>query len=308
MLCLALVLAWSVTVQPFRVSAPAPRLRRSARRMSEQDGAVDDADEAARIAAFRARLMKGGLDEVAKVDEPEESEGPAEWARPADGPATGVVLVGKPDWFFAPKPDKLQAAALERCGLAPDAAERAPPERYAAISPVVLLLEGGAAKTQGYRGVLMGRRSGYMMGDFKELKVQGFMLQPLWVGGPAQADGPRRTVGAPDGETETGIVAVHPFADLPNAERVGEDGLCVGGDWRTATTLVEKGMLNPYRFRLFAQGTAWKPGELEREIQAGAWRLATVSCDLLLKDRERGAVPLGVDILDHLDDEVKSGV
>ena len=49
MLCLALVLAWSVVVEPFR--APAPRLRRSARKMSDQDGAVDDADEAARIAA-----------------------------------------------------------------------------------------------------------------------------------------------------------------------------------------------------------------------------------------------------------------
>ena len=55
---------------------------------------------------------------------------------------------------------------------------------------------------------------------------------------------------------------------------VGGDGLCVGGCWRTATTLVEKGMMNPFRFRLFAQATAWKPGELERELGAGAWRVA----------------------------------
>ena len=44
---------------------PAP-LRCRVSVASDRDGSIDDADEAARVAAFRARLLKGGLDAVAK--------------------------------------------------------------------------------------------------------------------------------------------------------------------------------------------------------------------------------------------------
>ena len=49
-----------------------PRCRVSV--ASDRDGAIDDADEAARVAAFRARLLKGGLDAVAKDVEPTEED------------------------------------------------------------------------------------------------------------------------------------------------------------------------------------------------------------------------------------------
>ena len=100
-----------------------------------------------------------------------------------------------------------------------------------------------------------------------------------------------RTVGAPEAGATTGIVAVHPYAaeTIPGSVQLTDDGLYAGGDWRTASTLVEKGMANPFRFRLFAQATRWQPGELEKEIQGGAWLCADVSTDLLLKDRDRGA-------------------
>ena len=192
----------------------APPLRcRVKRGASDRDGDIEDADEAARVAAFRARLMSGGLDAVAKTEEPAEAEDGGvdpEWARKAEKPATGVVLIGNKDWFFAEKPSSDVKAALKRVGLASDAAQKIPDDRLAGLVPVVLILEGSAPKAEGFSGVLMGRRSGYMMGDLKELYTTGFMLQPLWVGGPTVEDAfsspIERTVGAPEGAA-TGIVA-----------------------------------------------------------------------------------------------------
>ena len=40
---------------------------------------------------------------------------------------------------------------------------------------------------------------------------------------------------------------------------------------------------------------------MEKEIQAGAWLCADVSTDLLLKDRDRGARPLALDVLEELE-------
>lgn len=289
----------------------APPLRcRVKRGASDRDGDIEDADEAARVAAFRARLMSGGLDAVAKAEEPAEAEDDdvdPEWARKAEKPATGVVLIGNKDWFFVEKPSSDVKAALKRVGLASDAAQKIPDDRLAGLVPVVLILEGGAPKAEGFSGVLMGRRSGYMMGDLKELYTTGFMLQPLWVGGPTVEDAfsspIERTVGAPEAGAATGIVAVHPYdpETIAGSVQITDDGLYAGGDWRTCSTLVEKGMANPFRFRLFAQATRWQPGELEQEIQAGAWLCADVSTDLLLKDRDRGAAPLALDVLEELE-------
>ena len=289
---------------------PAPLRCRVPRQASDRDGSIDDADEAARVAAFRARLLKGGLDAVAKDVEPTEEdddEGDPEWARVAEKPRTGVVLIGRKDWFFADKPSGQVKSALKRVGLAADAAQRIPEDRLAGLVPVVLILDGAQPKSEGFSGVLLGRRSGYMMGDLKELYTTGFMLQPLWVGGPTVEDAfsskIERTVGAPEHGATTGIVAVHPYAPetVPGSIQLTDDGLYAGGDWRTASTLVEKGMANPFRFRLFAQATRWPPGELEKEIREGAWLCADVSTDLLLKDRDRGARPLALDVLEELE-------
>jgi hypothetical protein len=281
---------------------------------SDRDGEIEDADEAARIAAFRARLVGGGLDAVAKKVESTESEEDdgvdPMWARVAEKPSRGVVLIGRREWFFADKPSGAVKEALKRVGLDSDASQRIPEDRLAGLVPVVLLLDGSQPKAKGYSGVLLGRRSGYMMGDLKELHTNGFMLQPLWVGGPTLEDassGPiERTVGAPEAGALTGIVAVHPYAPetIPGSVRLTDDGLYAGGDWRTASTLVEKGLANPFRFRLFAQATRWQPGELEKEIQAGAWLCVDVSTDLLLKERDRGARPLPLDVLEELEKQI----
>lgn len=96
---------------------------------------------------------------------------------------------------------------------------------------------------------------------------------------------------------------MHPYAGdtIPGGVALTDDGLYAGGDWSTATMLVEKGLVNPFRFRLFAQATSWQPGELERELADGAWRLVDVSTELLLKDRDRGAKPLAIDVMEELE-------
>ena len=96
---------------------------------------------------------------------------------------------------------------------------------------------------------------------------------------------------------------MHPYAGdtIPGGVALTDDGLYAGGDWSTATMLVEKGLVNPFRFRLFAQATSWQPGELERALADGAWRLVDVSTELLLKDRDRGAKPLAIDVMEELE-------
>ena len=73
-------------------------------------------------------------DAVAKDVEPTEdddSEEDPEWARVGEKPRTGVVLIGRKDWFFADKPSGAVKSALKRVGLAADAAQRIPEDRLA---------------------------------------------------------------------------------------------------------------------------------------------------------------------------------
>ena len=110
-------------------ATPRRPLRR-AQPLRATDDESDDEAEAARIAAFRARLVSGGLDAVASVAAAVEGdEGPSEWARAAAKPAAGVVLVGSESYFFADAPGREAKASLARVGLPEDAADRIPPER-----------------------------------------------------------------------------------------------------------------------------------------------------------------------------------
>lgn len=144
--------------------------------------------------------------------------------------------------------------------------------------------------------LILGRRSGFIMGDFKQLDPSHFLVQPLWVGGPSSPTRGElfdlRTVGSSEDNEVTGILAVHPYPNLDNAMRLTDDGLCCGGDWSVAKDMVARGRANPFRFRLLAQATQWRPGDLKRELAAGAWNIAHVSTELLLKDRQPGSRPL----------------
>ena len=164
-------------------------------------------------------MLKGGLDAVAKDVEPTEeddSEEDPEWARAAEKPRTGVVLIGRKDWFFADKPSGAVKSALKSVGLAAGRGAAHPRGPVSGFSSGSVDLGRRPTEVRRFSGVLLGRRSGYMMGDLKELFTTGFMLQPLWVGGPTVEDAfsspIERTVGAPEDGATTGIVAVHPYA------------------------------------------------------------------------------------------------
>ncbi|KAJ8611927.1 hypothetical protein CTAYLR_004349 [Chrysophaeum taylorii] len=287
-----------------RRRAPAPRASEG---MSDES--VEDSADAQRIAEFRAKLVAGGLESVTTFDGEEEAalKTRKTWAQNVDRVEKGRVLLGVQDFFFGDKAKpSIVKAACERVGIFTDALDRVPDDRrdsvLSGLLPVVLVLDH--SKVGGTTGVLLGRRSGYIMGDFKLLDSSQFLVQPLWVGGPSApppSTQSARTAGSKDDENVTGILAIHPYATVNNAVELTQDGLYCGGDWSSAKDLVERGRANPFRFRLIAQATNWNPGELERELNAGAWRVADVSTELLLKDRQRGAPPLWFDIADELE-------
>lgn len=257
------------------------------------DESVEDSADAARIAEFRAKLVAGGLDSVATAG-PEVS---AYWARPVERVERGCVLLGAESFFFGKGGGnrRVREAALDRVGLPRDIANRVAEEQRPSLMPVVLVLDASDAQA----GVLLGRRSGFIMGDLKSLDSSQFLVQPLWVGGPSEpprTDLNLRTVGGPNPGDITGILALHPYRDIDGAQPVTADGLYSGGDWADAKDRVARGRANPFRFRLVAQATLWKPGDLDAELKAGAWTVAQVSIDLLLKDRLPGSRPLWVDI------------
>jgi len=228
--------------------------------------------------------MAGGLDAIASKEADEEVN--TEWARLSNEASRGTLLMGENSFFFGSKHQIIRDKACERVGLPKDVQDRVPKERLNALLPVILLLDRGESVVS---GLMLGRRSGYLMGDFKQLDTSGFLTQPLWIGGPSAPDNLELcTVGAISDES-TGILALHPYQSITNSQPLTPDGLYVGGDWNTAKLLVDRGMANPFRFRLFAQATSWSTTDFDNELKLGAWRLVDASTELILKDRPRGA-------------------
>jgi len=252
-------------------------------------------EERERLESFRAKLLAGGLDAVTRLEEEPPDVDPM-WAVPERDVAKGRVLLAEESFFFPQSTVNVAfyEKTLARVGLPGDLSE-VPVERRNAVLPVLLLLE---LEDGGVEGLLLGRRSGLMFGDFQGLDTSNFVAQPLWVGGPSlgQSHQDLRTVGAKEKPT-TGILALHPYRNLPGAVQLTDDGLCLGGDWAATKEFIDRGKANPFRFRLYAQATRWDTlADLETELRAGAWRVADVSTELLLKERDRGAMPLWEDI------------
>lgn len=266
------------------VVSRAPLLRRRVVQHSESE----DMERKREMAAMEAMLAG---------EEPISEE--TYWARKISSSWAGVgtILIGHEEFFFADHTDPVREAALKRVGLPSDVTEKFTGQQRASILPIVLILESDPMS-----GVLVGRRSGQLMADFAKLDREHFHTQPLWLGGPSPpaADDKRRTVASPDGESPTGIIAIHPYPELAGAKRITRDGICVGADWSAAKDAVKRGRANPYRFRLTALATNWEDGEFEKERDLGAWTIAEVSTDLLLKDKTPGSRPLFFDICDEL--------
>ena len=212
-------------------------------------------------------------------------------------------------------------------------------DRRADLLPVVLLIDDGSVLT-GSQGVLMNRRTGYLIGDLEQQrppplneegerdedgnlrmgpskiqedtsylpKLGAFMIQPLWFGGTSS--------GGESSNSNNGLDMLHMCENLPRSVRLTDDGLFWGGDPVEAQeVMAEYNKQNPsstlsgFDFKFFVQSTKWLPTQLEKELRDGTWFVASVSKAVLFKSRDRLGTrrgkPLWTEIMELMGDEYK---
>jgi len=289
--------------------------------------AADAAAETARVEAFRAKMAGGGggAGDAAAAAAPALPEGEVGgmddmWAVPCDAAAPGMLLLAQPGaWGISDvdvtRPDlKASRALWERVGTSPDAplaAMEMPVSRRAELLPTVIVTEHGPL---GSSGLVLNRRTGYLMGDLANLDASGFMIQPLNLGGADKR--PVLPTGGCEESDEVlrSVTMVHPCATVRDAAPLGawgeDDGLFIGGDYASAREEVQKGESSGHRFRFFVQSCRWGPGGLQKELDSGAWTGARASREVLLKSRTRSGPrrtkPLWLDAMELLGGDAKA--
>jgi len=152
------------------------------------------------------------------------------------------------------------------------------------LMPVIIVTSG--SESEGYMGLMLNRRTGYLMGDLEQ-DVSGFMIQPLNFGGT---------------QPPADLSFLHPYPEIGGSTQIGEDGLYYSGNFKDAQMLVEKGTCSQFKFRFFIQCVQWEKGELEKQMAKNTWCPAQVSKDVILKIREREGSrrpkPLWTDVMD----------
>lgn len=247
--------------------APLPRMDEGG-----LDGMGEEVGDGERgeIDDFRAQLLRqfGGVDAPAATIDPE--------TRPAiglaDTLAAGQVLLAHPQRFCSRNPFARPVRDLGRFGLqGPVSDEGLEPDVVAQMLPVLLLLEHSSA---GSLGLLLERRTGALMGDISMEDYGCVAISPLWLGGTAR---------------QNSLYAVHTYDDVVGSTPI-RDGLRLGG-WADARPRVADSSLAEGRFKFFLGATEWSAGQLEQEMQAGAWIALDCAPDLVVKDRVIGWQP-----------------
>lgn len=152
------------------------------------------------------------------------------------------------------------------------------------------------------KGLLLNRRTGYLMGELKDKDVSGFRVQPLNLGGMA--------------DEASDLSYIHPYAELSGCEglssdydkdnagdrKEGESSLFLGGNFKEAQGMVQEEIFDGFKFKFFGGCTRWEPGQLEQQLKDQVLLPAECSADLLLKIREREgdkrATPLWTEIME----------
>jgi hypothetical protein len=289
----------------------------------EDDDEFEDLD-AKSVAAFRSKMgnMFGGNDTseegegVSSVDElikyarsqGETTEQPVtEWANLAESIKPGIILVANPAKFCSTGTGILSTgpspSLLAKFGLTRPPPKDLGPDRQADLLPVLALVERDDKK--GCRGVLLNRRTGYLLGDLEQPPpalgeqaadlppiLEKFCIQPLWFGGIDNIS--------------SGLDMLHQCPAVGGADRLTEDGLFWGGDPAQAQDAMEDPSLDRimtgFDFKFFVQSTIWSTKDLDREIKEGIWVPADVSKGVLFKSRDRmgtqKAKPLWTEIME----------
>lgn len=132
---------------------------------------------------------------------------------------------------------------------------------------VVLLFQHEAQF--GTMGLVVNRPSPARLADVVE-KIEGVKGREdlLWVGGPVQP---------------SAVLVLHRRRDLPDPGAEVRPGLFVGGSPQLLIDLLKSTAPNPAPgvFRVVRGYAGWGPGQLQREIREGSWRVADSDADVL---------------------------
>ncbi|GMH70923.1 hypothetical protein TrLO_g9342 [Triparma laevis f. longispina] len=200
------------------------------------------------------------------------------WARPLIAATTGTrdfkiqvgqILLAKPEVFCSPQ---APLSTLQKYGLTTSLPPELGPDRIADLLPLILIT---STSPFGTSGVLLNRRTGYLLGDLKEEGMGGFCIQPLWFGGTSGG---------------SGMNMVHLAGEeVKGSQKITNDGIYYGGSLEAANTVVtdSSNTLNGFDFKFFVQSTRWLPTQLEGEIKEGMWLMAEVDKRVIFKSRDR---------------------
>jgi len=128
----------------------------------------------------------------------------------------------------------------------------------------VLIVRHGPTGSSGF---IINRATQFTVGDVTK-KLPVFEQNRLFLGG----------------DIGEGVYMIHGVPGLRNATQVSE-GLYYGGS-EHAMELVQKGKARSEDFRFFFKYTAWAPGALQAEVQAGCWCPIKTSLDLVLRPKQ----------------------
>ena len=263
----------------------------------DDDDDEDDDDElegddmdAASVAAFKSKLGnmfgdtspavggEGSVDELiefARSKSGTQEKPVTDWANPTEDIQPGIILVANPKKFCSSASLSMMGGGPSPSLLAKFGLTRPPPrdlgpDRQADLLPVLALVEKDDRR--GCRGVLLNRRTGYLLGDLEQppadLKnaaggseanpiLEKFCIQPLWFGGIDNVS--------------SGLDMLHLCPTVQDAEKLTEDGLYWGGDPSQAQEAMEDPSLDRvftgFDFKFFVQSTIWSKAVLEKEIK-----------------------------------------
>lgn len=123
---------------------------------------------------------------------------------------------------------------------------------------------------EGAVGLVINRPTSVQVG--KVLPIADGRVEPLWIGGPV------------DGQS---LWALHRREDLGSSGQELMQGVWFGAESDVIRQLLATSAHDPSGevFRLFAGYAGWGPGQLEDELEAGAWTVVPAGPSLLFDDQ-----------------------
>eukprot|EP00529_Nitzschia_sp_RCC80_P023667 CAMPEP_0113509774 /NCGR_PEP_ID=MMETSP0014_2-20120614/37760_1 /TAXON_ID=2857 /ORGANISM="Nitzschia sp." /LENGTH=466 /DNA_ID=CAMNT_0000405637 /DNA_START=118 /DNA_END=1515 /DNA_ORIENTATION=+ /assembly_acc=CAM_ASM_000159 len=161
-------------------------------------------------------------------------------------------------------------------------------DRQADLLPVVIIVETDES-TGLAQGVLLNRRTGYLLGDLEQPPspdddedspppiLEKFCIQPLWWAGTDNVS--------------TGLDMLHLCPTVEGSQQITDDGMYWGGDPAQAQDALDTSVggraFTGFDFKFFVQSTIWSQNDLKKEIGGDVWFCADVAKNVLFKSRDR---------------------